>query len=81
MLHSNITVNEKGHLVFAGCDTMELADRFGTALYLLDEDRIRENSRKYTQTMRRCFRRVPARCTPAKRCALSACIKPFWKRI
>ncbi|MBQ9980580.1 MAG: diaminopimelate decarboxylase [Oscillospiraceae bacterium] len=55
MLHSNISVNEQGHLTFAGQDTVELAERFGTALYLLDEDRVRENCRKYTETMKRCF--------------------------
>lgn len=30
-------VNDKGHLVIGGCDTMELATEFGTPLYLFDE--------------------------------------------
>ena len=31
-------VNEKGHLVFGGCDTVKLANTFGTPLYVMDED-------------------------------------------
>ena len=41
MLHTNIGVGAAGHLTFAGVDTTELAARFGTPLYLLDEDRVR----------------------------------------
>jgi len=44
-----------GRLRFAGQDTAELAARYGTPLYLLDEDRIRDRCRLYTETMRRCF--------------------------
>ena len=32
----------KGHLFFSDCDTVELAKKFGTPLYVLSEDRIRE---------------------------------------
>ena len=32
----------KGHLFFSGCDTVELAKKFGTPLYVLSEDIIRE---------------------------------------
>ena len=38
MLHTNLSVNEKGHLCFAGMDTVELAKKHGTALYLIDEN-------------------------------------------
>ena len=47
MISKNISVNEAGHLCFAGQDVCDLAERFGTPLYLLDEDRIRENCRLY----------------------------------
>ena len=43
----NIGVNEEGHLTFAGQDTPALAGQYGTPLYLMDEDRIRENMRVY----------------------------------
>lgn len=48
MLYKNLSVNEKGHLVFAGQDTVELAEQFGTPAYFLDEQTVRENCRKYT---------------------------------
>ena len=51
----NISVGENGHLRFGGQDTVELARRYGTPLYLMDEDRIRHNCRVYTQAFRRCF--------------------------
>ena len=47
LIHSNVSVNEKGHLCFAGMDTVELAKKHGTALYLIDENRIRSNARTY----------------------------------
>lgn len=55
MLHKNIGINERGHLTFAGRDTVELAEQYGTPLMLLDEDRIRENIRVYKAAMREHF--------------------------
>ena len=55
MLCANIAVNGEGRLTFAGQDTTLLAQKFGTPLYLLDEDRIRENCRAYTQAFSRLF--------------------------
>ncbi len=42
-----LKVNERGHLVVGGCDTVELAHRHGTPLYLYDEQRIRDRCREY----------------------------------
>jgi len=39
--------NEKGHMMIGGCDSVELAQQFGTPLYILDEATIRENCRMY----------------------------------
>ena len=55
MLHDNLSVNEKGHLTFAGCDTVALAKEYGTPLYLLDTDRIRARARMYRAAMRQAF--------------------------
>lgn len=38
-----MAVNAAGHLIFAGLDTVSLAERYGTPLYLTDEGKIREN--------------------------------------
>ena len=55
MLCSNIGINEMGHLTFAGEDTVRLAAHYKTPLYLMDEDRIRENCRTYKEAMQRAF--------------------------
>lgn len=34
-------VNEKGHLIIGGCDTVELAATFGTPIYIFDETTLR----------------------------------------
>ena len=41
LLPSTADVNESGHLVIGGCDTVELAAQFGTPLYLFDEFSLR----------------------------------------
>ena len=43
----NLSVNEKNHLVIGKNDTVELAKEYGTPLYVIDEDLIRENCRVY----------------------------------
>lgn len=55
MICDNITTAANGHLLFAGQDTVDLAKQYGTPLYLMDEDRIRENCRVYTAAFRRHF--------------------------
>ena len=55
MICNNLTVNEQGHLCLGGQDTTELAKEYGTPLYLLDEDRIRERCRTYLNAMNEAF--------------------------
>ena len=55
MICDNITTGQNGHLFFAGQDTVELARQYGTPLYLLDEDQIRENCRVYTKAFKKHF--------------------------
>ena len=55
MICDNLSVNEQGHLLFAGRDVTELAARYGTPLYLLDENKIREKCRIYMQAMKASF--------------------------
>ena len=42
MICDNLSVSKEGHLLFAGQDTVELAKKYGTPVYLMDEDKIRE---------------------------------------
>ncbi len=55
MICDNLSVNAQGHLCFAGQDTVELASRYGTPLYLLDEAKIREKCRIYVSAMQKEF--------------------------
>mgnify|MGYP003293395350 CR=1 FL=1 len=55
-LCDNISVNHAtGHLTFAGRDTVELAKRYGTPLYLIDEDHIRTMCKVYVDSMKEAF--------------------------
>ena len=45
IIHQHFDVNSKGHLTVGGMDTVELAAKHGTPLYLLDENVIREQCR------------------------------------
>lgn len=42
---------ENGHLTIGGVDTVELARKFGTPLYVIDEATVRKNCRKFITTM------------------------------
>ncbi|MCR4427056.1 MAG: diaminopimelate decarboxylase, partial [Firmicutes bacterium] len=42
-----MSVNKNGHLTIGGCDTVRLAKRFGTPLYVYDEQAIRDACRAY----------------------------------
>lgn len=55
MLHSNLSVNGQGHLTLAGADTALLAKKYGTPLFVMDEERIRNNMRTYIAAMQRYF--------------------------
>jgi diaminopimelate decarboxylase len=55
MLSRNIGIGADGHLTFAGRDTLELAEKYGTPLYLMDERRIRENCRVYVEALKKAF--------------------------
>ena len=54
MICDNITV-KKGILYFAGQNTVELAGKYGTPLYFLDEDKIRQKCRAYKRAFKKYF--------------------------
>lgn len=47
-LRDTLRISEKGHLEIGGCDTLELAAKYGTPLYVMDEAYIRKVCRSYT---------------------------------
>ena len=42
----DLKTNEKGNLTIGGADTLELADQYETPLYVIDENRIRNNYKR-----------------------------------
>ncbi len=55
MICDNISINKEGNLEFAGLDTIKLAERYGTPLYLMDEDKIREKCNIYKEALKKHF--------------------------
>ena len=55
MICDNLSISENGHLLFAGQDTVELAAKYGTPVYLMDEDKIREKCRAYKTAFAKYF--------------------------
>lgn len=54
MICNNISVKDNG-LCFAGVNAESLAKKYGTPLYLMDEDRIRHNCKVYVNAMNKYF--------------------------
>ncbi|MFD1850538.1 diaminopimelate decarboxylase [Oceanobacillus bengalensis] len=48
--HHPFTVNESGHLEIGGLDTVMLAEKYGTPLYVYDVSMIRNNARAFVQS-------------------------------
>ena len=55
ILYKHFDTNDRGHLTVGGLDTVELAKKYGTPLYLLDEACIREQCRTYINSARKYF--------------------------
>lgn len=51
----NLEVNEQNHLTIGGVDTIALAEKYGTPLYVMDEDMIRQNCRIYKDAIDRDY--------------------------
>lgn len=50
-----LQVNEKGELTIGGVSTVSLAKEFGTPLYVMDENKIRETCRVYCDAVRKYY--------------------------
>ena len=71
MICDNVGVNHLNHLTFAGQDTVRLAEQFGTPLYLMDEQRIRQNIHTYQDALRQAFGTKAAVLYAGKACAFT----------
>jgi len=48
-------VGDEGHLAIGGCDVVDLAEEFGTPLYLFDESTIRDRCREFKDEFTRLY--------------------------
>ena len=55
IIHKHFDVNQEGHLTVGGMDTTKLAEKYGTPLYLIDENALREQCRIYRKAATECF--------------------------
>lgn len=55
LICKNLTINDEGHLMLAGMDVVKLSERYGTPLYLMDEQRIRESCKIYQSAVDKFF--------------------------
>ena len=55
MLYPHYSVNADGHLTIGGKDTVALAAKYGTPLYVMDENVVRNQCRLYKSAMTRYF--------------------------
>lgn len=55
MFQGTAKINEKHHLEIGGCDTVDLAREFGTPLYVMDEQLIRQNCREFREILMQLY--------------------------
>lgn len=55
LIADNLSADSEGRLRFAGIDARTLAEKYGTPLYLLDEEKVREHCRTYMTAMNKGF--------------------------
>lgn len=60
------TTVERGHLVIAGCDLVELAERHGTPLYVFDEESVLTRARGYRDALRASYPATSTVCYASK---------------
>ncbi|MGF6358279.1 diaminopimelate decarboxylase [Paenibacillus sp. 4624] len=51
-LHGTSRINEQGHLEIGGVDVTDMKEQFGTPLYVVDEQLVRERCREYMEAFR-----------------------------
>lgn len=55
LICDNLKINDNGELVFAGANVISLAKKYGTPLYVMDENKIRQNCKTYYDAVKQAF--------------------------
>ena len=71
----NLDVNAEGHLTIGGLDTVSLAKEYGTPLYVMDEDLIREHCRSFKESIDRYYGGAGLACYASKAFSCKAVYK------
>ncbi len=54
-ISESFDTNAAGHLTIGGADATELAARYGTPLYVMDENEIRRNCRRFVKSVEKHY--------------------------
>jgi len=54
-ISDSLSVNDIGHLTVGGADVVKLAEKYGTPLYLFDEDKIRRTCKSFRDALSECY--------------------------
>lgn len=55
MLSNSLNINEKGHLTIGGVDTVDIAEKFGTPTYVIDEAAVRLHCRQFRDSIQKYY--------------------------
>ncbi len=55
ILAGSMEINAKGNLEIGGCDTVDLAKQFGTPLFVMDEEFVRNQCRQYVDALKKHY--------------------------
>lgn len=71
----NLNVNGNGHLTIADIDAVSLAEKYGTPLYVMDEDLIREHCRIFKNSIEKYYNGEGMACYASKAFSCKAMCK------
>jgi len=54
-ISDSLSLTENGHLAIGNADVVHLAKKYGTPLYIMDENKIRRTCKEYTSALRKCY--------------------------
>ncbi|WP_080838536.1 diaminopimelate decarboxylase [Cohnella massiliensis] len=72
-LHGTSRINDLGHLEIGGCDVTDLAKRFGTPLYIVDEALVRQRAREYVEAFKATGLRFQVAYASKAFCVMAMC--------
>ncbi|MGN0518627.1 MAG: diaminopimelate decarboxylase [Acutalibacteraceae bacterium] len=53
--NKSLNVNDRGHLAIGGCDTVELAAKYGTPLYVVDEGKVESVCNEFLNSFKKYY--------------------------